>query len=177
MEFKKIILMKYGVHASESVDKIIIRKQGETRKAGCFFWGYGGVVCHPLTQVQPFLNEGEEDVFLLLSETPSQFNNLHSQSVFFSEDGVIWEKIPDGIAVYGSKYALCCQELIKCDFDLDLSNYLVGIGPSTGKHLSDYIRGRVDKGCGVLNVGECDCKPCRLHISWYAKVFGAYLLR
>lgn len=179
MNFSRIILMKYGVHASESVDEIIIRKRKESQIAGHFFWGYGGVICHPLKQVQPFLHEckAKADVFLLLSKTPSQFNNPHQKATSFSRDGMSWEKIPDGIAVYGSKYALDCQELIECDFSLDLSSYLVGIGPSIGRRFSDYIQGRVDKGCGVLDVKEKNNDSCPVRISWYARVSNAYLLR
>ena len=70
--YKNIIVMKYGVHASEDVESIVVRKMQEVQVAKKMFWGYGGVLCHPLKQVQPFLRENcskGEKTYLLLSES------------------------------------------------------------------------------------------------------------
>ena len=180
MQFKRIVLMKYGVHASESVESIITRKQEELAVNGRFFWGYGGVVCHPIKQIIPFLQQDSNDdgTYLLLSRTPSNFNNQPKPAKLCSIDGDNWENIPSGISVYGSKYALSCTSLKQCNFDIDLSSYIVGIGPSYGRLLSDYIGGRIDKGCGLLQPKLFALtKEISLPITWYAKITGAYLLR
>lgn len=172
--------MKYGVHASEAVDDIIVRKQNEFTNCGCFFWGYGGTICHPLKQIAPFLEQdiNLDGTYLLLCRTLSDFKNSPDQSKQYSTDGIHWINIPWGISVYGSKYALICKELMPCDFDLDLSSYIVGIGPSSGCLLSNYIRGRVDKGCGVLQHRSLEAVDSpSAHITWYAKISGACLLR
>ncbi len=50
--------MKYRVHASEKVESIIQRKSKEHEGIKqTFWWGYGGKVCHPIKQVQPFVKE------------------------------------------------------------------------------------------------------------------------
>ena len=49
-----ILFMKVGVHARESLEDIIERKDKEIRDAGYALWGYGGSTCHPSTMVQPF---------------------------------------------------------------------------------------------------------------------------
>ena len=51
---ESFIFMKVGNHAGENFDAILARKNREREQAGCIFWGYGGTVCHPLMQVQPF---------------------------------------------------------------------------------------------------------------------------
>ena len=73
---EKVIIMKYGVHAGESISNIIERKLNELKSTGKFYWGYGGSLCHPISQVQPFLKEASENndsVYLLL--TPTKSNN------------------------------------------------------------------------------------------------------
>lgn len=137
--YKNIIYMKYGVHASESIDSIIKRKTEEIKKCQQMFWGYGGVLCHPLNQVQPFLKENllkGEKTYLLLSQTQSKLNNAPSTAMTYSCDKVEWQPIPNGIKVLGSKYAIVCKSIEQCDFCIDLSNYIVSIGNSMGKRLS-----------------------------------------
>jgi len=36
-----------------------------------------------------------------------------------------------------------------CDLDLDLAQYAVAVGPSQGRLLRTFLRGRVDKVCAV----------------------------
>ncbi len=55
-----IVIMKIGTYAGEPLKDIVARKQEEERSAGCFYWGYGGTLCQPLTQVQPFAEEARE---------------------------------------------------------------------------------------------------------------------
>lgn len=56
-ELDHIIYMKYGVHAGHTVEEIIARKSEEYHRTGKMFWGYGGTICHPTKQVQPFVRD------------------------------------------------------------------------------------------------------------------------
>ena len=69
----------------------------------------------------------------------------------YSIDKVQWQPIPNGIKVLGSKYAIVCKSIEQCNFSIDLANYVIPIGNSKGKILSNYIRGHVDKACGRYN--------------------------
>lgn len=147
-----IIYMKYGVHAGETVESIARRKQDEIAKVGYTFWGYGGNICHPLTQVQPFAEnvyKRGEKLYLVMSKTESELNNAPYKSHHFSIDKKDWSPIDEKINVLGSKFALCIKDLRVCNFDLSLDAYSVGIGNKYGTILSDYIRYRVDKACAV----------------------------
>ncbi|MGI6108128.1 MAG: hypothetical protein ACOX8B_09395 [Lachnospiraceae bacterium] len=158
MDFRNIVIMKYGVHVSESIDSIITRKMDELQNTGVMYWGYGGTVCHPRTQVQPFVKanfEKGEDTYLLLVRTPSENHSQSARMEYYTEDGTLWEKFPEGINVLGSKYAIVCESLNNCDIRLDLSAYRVAAGRSAGKSLAEYLRGRVDKACAVLT-GQSD---------------------
>ena len=144
--------MKYGVHAGETVESIVRRKQDEIAKVGYTFWGYGGNICHPLTQVQPFAEnvyKRGEKLYLVMSLTKSKLNNAPNKSHHFSIDNKDWSPIDEKINVLGSKFALCIKNLTVRKFDLSLDTYSVGIGDNCGTILSDYIRGRVDKACAV----------------------------
>ena len=65
----------------------------------------------------------------------------------FSEDGILWQPIPKGITVTGSRYALVLDEIKPGELDLPLNCYEVGIGPSSGKAAETYLQGRIDKAC------------------------------
>jgi len=65
----------------------------------------------------------------------------------FSSDGVTWKPIPSGISVLGSRYALVLDEIKPGDLEINLAEYEVAIGPSSGKRADAYLQGRVDKGC------------------------------
>ena len=173
MKYKNIIFMKYGVHASEDVDGIINRKLKEIEDTGKMFWGYGGTVCHPLNQVKPFLNENKakgEKTYLVLSYTKSNFNNKPNKSELYSMDKIEWNKIPDGINVLGSKYALICKSFKKVKHSINLEDYNIAIGPSTGKKMSQYIKGRIDKGCGRYENKNSNDKDNNLEISLIAEI-------
>ncbi len=58
--------------------------------------------------------------------------------------------MPNGIHVIGSKHAIACGEIKRCNFDLDLNSYSVGVGKSEGINLGGFIRDRVDKACGIM---------------------------
>lgn len=146
---KKIIIMKYGVHADEPVDSIIKRKYKEINENGYCFWGYGCVcvLLNPIKQVQPFCKNDE--VYLLLVRTKSDYIDNNIKSKLYSIDGKEYKPIPSSINVYGSKYALVFTELKEYNQYINLYDYEVGIGPSKGKKLVDYFRLRVDKACAI----------------------------
>ncbi|MCM1175854.1 MAG: hypothetical protein NC341_12495 [Blautia sp.] len=149
--------MKYGVHASESVDDIVARKMKEVEQCGKMFWGYGGVVCHPSTQVQPFISNNilnGEKTYLLLAATPSKLFNEPVIMTEYSLDRKIWNKMPAGIKVSGSKYAIVCKSLEHCELEINLDDYVVPLGDSKGVPVSEYMRGRVDKACGLLSLNH-----------------------
>ena len=147
-DFKNIIIMKCGTHANEKIEDIFKRKKEEERKSGHIYWGYGGTLCHPLNQVQPFCSNNKK-VYLLLTPTNSELNNEPKKSNSFSTDNKIWESIDPNNNVYGSKYALVIKKLQKCDFEIDLNDYEIAIGNSKEKNLVDYLNGRVDKACAT----------------------------
>lgn len=147
---ESFVFMKVGDHAGESFDAIIKRKRQEAQAAGRIFWGYGGSACHPLTQVQPFVKtrlKKQGAVYLLMEPVHSTAEPDVVPATEFSNDGVNWQPIPEGIEVTGSRYALVLSEIIPGDLEIDPDDYEVGIGPSRGRRASRYIRGRTDKAC------------------------------
>ena len=145
-----IIFMKVGRHAGEDFEAIIERKRREYDAAGMILWGYGGGTLHPIQRVQPFarlkVKEGNR-ITLVMQEIDSNHPDTEVYATEFSRDGETWEPIPKGIRVTGSRYALVLDEIKAGDLDIDLGEYRVGGGPSAGKIGSEYIKGRVDKGC------------------------------
>lgn len=176
-----IIIMKYGVHAGESISNIIERKFKELKLTGNFYWGYGGTLCHPISQVQPFLKnaaESNNSVYLLLTPTKSNNYNDFLESKEFSYNKINWFPMPKNIHVYGSKYALICRDLKKSDFEINLCEYEVSVGASKGKSISEYFKGRVDKCCAhkISNYDTTEEKNI-LKISWIARVENAIFLK
>ena len=145
-----LIFMKVGIHDGEPFEEILERKKREIKEAGVSFWGYGGGTCHPSNQVQPFarlrIEEGER-IYLIMEEIDSNHQPTKKVAKNYSTDGIVWKPIPEGVEVRGSRYAIVLDDLSEGDLDIDLSEYEVGYGPSRGKLATDYIKGRVDKGC------------------------------
>lgn len=144
------IYMKVGVHASEDLTSIIIRKRAEISKAGVAFWGYGGNTCHPLTAVQPFVEEAVKDgisVHLLMQEIKSNHFAEPLRAEQCSADGVTYKKIHPDIHVLGSRYALVIDSLDATEIGVHLNQTKVGIGRLAGNTGESYLRGRVDKAC------------------------------
>lgn len=148
-----IIFMKVGTHAGEDLEDIIKRKKSELRDAGQIFWGYGGPTCHPLYHVQPFVKErmaSGHAIYLVMEPMKSRHFAEPKLAVEYSDDGVRWKGIPDGVNVLGSRYALVLKSLELEDTELDLGALRVGVGTSTGKPATEYVKGHVDKGCFVV---------------------------
>jgi hypothetical protein len=148
-----IVFMKVGTHAGETLDNIIKRKTEELENAGLIFWGYGGNTCHPLSVVQPFVKErlstGHE-IRMVMQPMDSKHFAEPALAKEYSEDGVKWKKVPKGIHVRGSRYALVLDSLDKEDLTIDLSAMRVAVGACQGRSAEEYVRGRVDKGCFIV---------------------------
>jgi hypothetical protein len=152
-----VIYMKVGTHAQESLEEIIVRKTKEIEDAGFAFWGYGGNTCHPQTMVQPFARDYERrggKIYLCMEPMNSMHFAEPVRADEFSIDGITWQKIPAGVNVLGSRYALVLKSLRRDNFDLTLANTRVALGNSMGANGSRYIRGRVDKACLELIVNN-----------------------
>src|SRR6266508_5419012 len=118
-----ILFMKIGVHAQEPIDTIVKRKREELRAAGMSFWGYGGATCHPFKMVQPFAKEvvgSGHDVYLVMQKMDSTHFAEPKAATEYSDDGIDWKEIPNGIRVLGSRYALILTDLAEVSEDLDL---------------------------------------------------------
>ena len=144
------IYMKVGDHAGEGFEAILKRKNRELKEAGRIFWGDGGSACHPLMQVQPFVRlytKEQGRIYLFMEPMASKAIPDIEPSKEYSSDGAVWQPLPGGISVLGSKYALVLGEIQAADVEIQLEQFEVGVGHSRGKKASDYLQGRIDKGC------------------------------
>ncbi len=145
-----LVFMKVGLHAQETIEDIILRKQREFEEAGMIFWGYGGNTCHPKTFIQPFAKQLESEhkpVHLVMNKMDSKHFAEPELAKEYSEDGLEWKPIPQGVEVRGSRYAMVLGNLNEDEFDLNLLEMVVAMGNSRGRLAQDYLKGRVDKGC------------------------------
>ena len=173
------IFMKVGNHAGESFDAILERKNREWKQAGRIFWGYGGTVCHPIMQVQPFARlytKKDGRIYLFMEPMDSKANPAIEPAQEYSADGVSWEPIPDGISVLGSRYALILGEIQPREVEIGIEQYEVGIGHSRGKSAAKYLQGRVDKGCLTRISGSCipSTQPFKRSIKFAAQLVEPY---
>lgn len=144
------LFMKVGNHARENFESIIQRKMKEYETTGRMFWGYGGMTCHPIHQVQPFARQQikkQGSLYVMMQYIDSNADPDILPAEQYSVDGIKWDPIPKGTTVTGSRYALIMGEIKPGDLIINPSEYQVGIGKSQGKTASQYLRGRVDKGC------------------------------
>jgi len=142
--------MKVGTHAREPLEEIITRKTKEIEDAGLAFWGYGGNTCHPQTMVQPFARKYERQggvIYLCMQPMESKHFAEQIPADEYSADGSEWLRIPAGVKVLGSRYALLIKNLRAEEFELPLDRTKVALGTSMGAIGSKYIAGRVDKAC------------------------------
>lgn len=170
--------MKVGTHANEPLADIIARKSKEIKDAGYAMWGYGGNTCHPSTMVQRFAKsfriEGQS-IYLCMEEMESNHFAKQIRAEEFSVDGVEWNDIPLSINVLGSRYALTIRDLKQSDFPLALDCSEVAIGRSQGRSGHQYIQGRVDKACLVVNKEASEGqRDNQKHISLVAELVEPY---
>lgn len=143
---KTAILMKIGFHGTEELNEIMERKRAEIMETGYCFWGYGGTLCHPLKAIQPFIDSlHQNSIEVLFVLTPSLFHSDKLDASEYSIDGISWQGMPRDIRVSASKFALVIKDLKETDSSINTSSYEIAIGPSQGKPLPTYLRGRVDK--------------------------------
>src|SRR6266849_6525948 len=129
---EKFLFMKVGNHAGEQWEQILTRKRKEYEATGMCFWGYGGNACHPISQVQPFARLAIREhgrIVLVMQPIDSKAVPEIVPASEFSRDGVVWEPIPKGISVVGSRYAFVLDEIQPGDLDIALNFYEVGVGP------------------------------------------------
>ena len=160
-----VLFMKVGMHGGETFDSIVARKLIEEAQAGFFMWGYGGAACHPQRQVAPFVNlaltQGAP-LWLVMVPTDSRHTTVGRESELMSTDAKEWRRIPDGIHVTHSRHALVARNLQPFEKDLNFSDFAVAVGPSEGKLVIDYLRGRTDKVCARrVRSARSGCIPAR----------------
>ena len=173
------IFMKGGNHARENFDAILERKNRERERAGCILWGYGGTACHPLMQVQPFARHYVKEqgcIYLLMEPIDSKADPDIDPAREYSDNGATWHPLPEGISVIGSRYALVLDEIEPTNIEVDLEKYVVGIGHSRGKNASEYLQGRIDKGClTTASVSSVSLgPPLKKSIKFSAKLLEPY---
>jgi hypothetical protein len=173
VNFECIIFMKVGYHGEESFEEIIRRKKQEEKINGKFFWGYSSTLCHPLTQVRPFVMEAFENGLkpvVLFSYTPSKHLFQTKQVKEYSIDKKEWYPLPSGISTKGSKYALVCKNLQELNALINLNMYKVAVGQNKGKPLGEVIRFRVDKACAFFDPDGIDREEKKVKISYFAEI-------
>ncbi len=145
--------MKAGPYCGFELPEIIEIKQNEQKKCKKFYWGYGGVFCHP-KRVIPFVQKALKEkskVFLLFSITLSKFDSPIGRVKEYSLDKDNWSDLPKDVLLVGNQYALVARDLQKIDMQLDMANYRSMLGTEPGKALSEYIRYRIDKSCAIYS--------------------------
>jgi hypothetical protein len=150
MPANKFLFMKVGNHAGETWEQILARKSREYEQTGRIFWGYGGNTCHPVSMVQPFARlaiKEQGKILLVMEPIDSKAEPDIVPAKEYSQDGVNWSPIPDGIQVTGARYALILDEIKPGDLEINLAEYEVALGPSVGKAAEAYLQGHIDKGC------------------------------
>lgn len=161
----RILFMKVGIHAGETLEDILERKRREIEDVGHAMWGYGGSSCHP-TRVRDFASRPGGPINLVMQEIASNHNAEQIRASEYSLDHQTWTEIPAGINVLGSKYALVISSLDDVDTVLDLSATRVGIGDRIGRVGKDYIRGRVDKAClEVVDAPADDAEAIKISLA------------
>lgn len=143
----RILFMKVGIHAGESLEEIVRRKRQEIDEEGHAFWGYGGGTCHPRTMVQPFAEASPGPIKLVMHPMASKHFAAPVRAEEFSEDGINWSPVPPGINCRGSRFALLLGDLEEVDETVDLARTRVAIGPNEGRVGASYVQGRADKAC------------------------------
>lgn len=151
MNHPYIIYMKAGPYCGYSLEEIEAIKNNEDKLYGRFYWGYGGVFCHP-KRVLPFVNEclkHDEKPFVYFSLTSSKFNSIIPRCHDLSVDAKNWEPLLPEVILVGNQYSLVCTNLQKTNFVIDLADYTSMLGDKTGKKLHEQIKYRIDKACAV----------------------------
>ena len=84
---------------------------------------------HPVRHVQPFARlwvQREGSIRLVMEAINSRANPEVRSANEYSVDGIQWERLPSGVEVKGSHYAIVLDEIKPGNLDLDLGQYEVG---------------------------------------------------
>jgi len=152
MNDKYIIYMKAGPYCGYSLEEIEKIKHNEDKLYGKFYWGYGGVFCHPkrvLEFVGRAAKEGE-NVLVFFSVTKSKFNSPIPRCHYQSADKNKWRLLPSKVILVGNQYSLVGTNLRQTNFSINLFDYSATLGDRSGKCLGDYVKYRVDKSTAIL---------------------------
>ncbi len=90
-----------------------------------------------------------DEVVLVMEYIRSDADPDIVPATLYSKDGVVWDPIPEGIKVTGSRYALVLDEIQPGDLDISLNMFEVAVGPGAGKPAEAYLQGWTDKACFV----------------------------
>jgi hypothetical protein len=158
INYPYVIIMKVGPYCGYSMEEIIEIKRKEEFTCGNFFWGYGGVFCHPKV-INTFLYHSQinnSSPLVLFSTTPSSYRtSSKGRFTHFSSDKTNWRPLRNEILLVGNKkishFAVVGRNLKKVNKSINLSDYctVAGMFPNTDKYLDEYFRYRVDKACGI----------------------------
>jgi hypothetical protein len=184
MDFKPgtfLVYMTASSHAEKSLEEIFCQKLREIKAVGHTFWGYGGTVCDPKTQVQELarLAGGKLDVVMPLSSgTGGDGSGMRTK---YSVDGKTdWQPIDPRITCTGSKWALVINNLKFVDEQLDLAKTRVAVGETSRDSRrgngADYAD-RTGKACLEVAAGS-DRASLIKHIAFRARLvepFAVYL--
>lgn len=157
VDIDHVVFMKVGYHAGETIESIAARKMAEVDRYGFTYWGYGGSVCHPLTQVQPFCRKIDELPWVVFLGTNSDPGLASATMNDVSNDNRNWGSVSPHF-VTSSKWGLVIGAMEFKPAEVHLDSYEVAIGPSTGTQLSSYLRGRCDKACASRVAAHTDGK-------------------
>jgi hypothetical protein len=172
---KRVLFMKVGWHARELWPEILGRKMTEEKLAGFSLWGYSSTICHPRTQVLPFVLSAEDPVTVVMTVIKSASHMASWKSYEYGIPPAIpWTPIPNAIEVRGSKYALVLDTFRAGEGVIDLSRYRVAAGPKAGLPATGYIRSRIDKGCLSRDEGLPRSLPLSFPIHFTARLRPPY---
>ncbi|PIZ58667.1 hypothetical protein COY20_03400 [Candidatus Shapirobacteria bacterium CG_4_10_14_0_2_um_filter_40_12] len=152
MNNKYIIYMKAGPYCGYSLKEIEKIKNNEDKLYGKFYWGYGGVFCHPkrvLEFVKSAIKRGEK-ILVYFSITKSKFNSPIPRCHYQSADKNNWKRLSSEVILVGNQYSLVCTNLKRANFFINLFDYSATLGDKPGKSLGDYVKYRVDKATAIL---------------------------
>ena len=144
--------MKAGPYCGYSLDEIEKIKKNEDKLYGKFYWGYGGVFCHPkrvLEFVDRAVKEGEK-IRVFFSVTKSKFNSPIPRCHYQSTDKNKWGQLPPKVILVGNQYSLVGTNLRQTNFSFNLFDYSATLGGRPGKSLGKYVKYRVDKATAIL---------------------------
>src|SRR3990167_3451404 len=95
------------------------------------------------------------------------------KSTQYTRNRDTWVQVPEGINVYNSSRAFIIEKFENVDIDLDIGQYEVAIGPSTGIPAIRYLQGRTDKVCLRPTVENRPLSKI-LHVSYVATLREPY---